>query len=123
MSLISLDTPRRDPVKPGSETVYFHRLELMDILHIYGRRVAAGEWRDYAIRFSPRAATFAIYRRTSENSLYQIIKEPALAKKQGQWRIMGSNSQIHRRGHDLKQLLKFFDRQTLITQMHRPKSR
>ncbi|WP_417450425.1 DUF2794 domain-containing protein [Kordiimonas sp.] len=97
--------------KRADTTVYFNRLELTKILNIYGRMVAAGEWRDYAIDHLRDEAIFSIFRRASEMPLYRVIKEPALAKQQGMWRIMGMDGQILKRGKDLGQLLKYFDRQ------------
>ncbi len=95
------------------DRVYLHRTELEKILSVYSRMVAKGQWRDYGIHFGKEAASFAIHRRTSEMPLYRIIKEPSLAKKQGIWRIVGASGQVLRRGHDLPQLLRFFDRITL----------
>ncbi|WP_417458450.1 DUF2794 domain-containing protein [Kordiimonas sp.] len=92
-------------------TVYFFRPELMKILNIYGRMVAAGEWRDYAIDHMKEQAIFSVFRRTSEMPLYRIIKEPALANQQGMWRIMGMDGQVLKRGRDLATLLRYFDRQ------------
>ncbi len=92
------------------KTVYFIRPELNLILNIYGKMVAAAEWHDYAIDHLDDMAIFSIHRRASEMPLYRVIKEPALANKQGMWRITGMNNQILKRGKDLKQLLSYFDR-------------
>jgi hypothetical protein len=96
--------------RANGATVAFDRYELQDILNVYGRMVAAGFWRDYAIGDSRHTATFDIYRRTSELPLYSITKTPHLARRQGAYAIMGLGGQILKRGHDLKQVLKFFDR-------------
>jgi len=69
--------------------VYLVRSELSLILNIYGRMVAAGKWRDYAIDMLADRAIFSIFKRTSDVPLYQIVKEPALRRKQGQWRVVG----------------------------------
>jgi len=90
--------------------VAFDRYELQDILNVYGRMVAAGFWRDYAIGDSRLTATFEIFRRASELPLYSITKTPHLARRQGAYAILGMGGQILKRGHDLKQVLKFFDR-------------
>lgn len=104
--------------QPGMKTtgkalarVYFMRPELTKILNIYGRMVAAGEWRDYAIDHLREHAVFSIFRRTSEMPLYRIIKEPSLAAQQGAWRIVGMDGQVLKRGRQLDQLLRYFDRQ------------
>lgn len=98
--------------KPASKnaTVYFMRQELMAILNVYGRMVSAGQWRDYAIDHDRGKATFSIFRRASEMPMFSIVKEPALAKQQGMWRILGMDGRILKRGKDLGVLLRYFDR-------------
>lgn len=88
--------------------VYLDRLELQAILNVYGRRVAAGIWRDYALDFERDYASFSIFKRASEAPIYQIVKEPRLRNRQGQWRILGAAGQVLRRGHSLKAVLKHF---------------
>ena len=68
----------------------FDRRELSEILALYGRKVAEGEWRDYAIDFSRQKAVFSVYRRASEYALYRIEKTPKLAKKQGAYSVVGA---------------------------------
>ena len=91
-------------------TVAFDRFELQHILNVYGRMVAAGHWKDYAIGDSKEVATFCIFRRASEMPLYRITKTPRLQRKQGQYAILGMAGQILKRGHDLAQLMSFFDK-------------
>ncbi len=86
--------------------IRFDRRELSLIMSLYGRYVAEGEWRDYAIDFSPEAATFAIHRRASEQPLYRITKNPALAQKQGQYAVIAPGGLILKRGQDLEQVLR-----------------
>lgn len=93
--------------------VYLLRPELSKILNYYGRMVAAGEWKDYAIDHLPDRAIFSIFRRASEMPLYTIVKEPALSAAQGMWRITGTAGQILKRGHDLDKLLAYFDAKLL----------
>ncbi len=88
----------------------FHRLELNIISGVYGRGVAAGVWRDYAIDIGNGVATFSIYRNASECPAYQVIKDPSMRNKQGQFRVVGQNGQILKRGHDLTQILKVLDK-------------
>ena len=92
---------------------HFDRPDLSRILAIYGRMVAAGEWRDYALDFLPDAAVFSIFRRSSEMALFRIEKRPALRGRQGQYAVIAAGGQILRRGHDLAQVLKVFDRKVL----------
>lgn len=101
----------KSPTHRAADTVvYFVRPELTRILNIYGRMVSAGEWRDYAIDHLTDQAVFSVYRRASEMPHYRIIKEPALANQQGAWKILGANGQTLKRGKDLKNLLRYFDR-------------
>lgn len=93
----------------ASATVFFERRELDAILRVYGRMVAAGEWRDYALGGGREAAVFAIFRRTSEAPLYRIEKRLALAKRQGAYAVIGAGEVVLRRGHELAQVLKVFD--------------
>ncbi len=90
--------------------VSFQRKELNLILSCYGAMVSKGEWRDYAIDMGVSAAQFAIFRHSSEQPLYRIEKIPALAKKQGMYQLFGTDGRILKRGHELKALLKFFDK-------------
>jgi hypothetical protein len=89
---------------------FFERRELDRLLGLYGRMVAAGHWRDYAIDGLKDAAVFSVYRRASEAPLYRIEKRPELARRQGAWAIIGQGGVTLRRGHELEQLLRFFDR-------------
>jgi hypothetical protein len=97
------------PTSPARAVVFFDRRELTRLLGLYGRMVAAGEWRDYAIDGLSDYAVFSVYRRSSEQPLYRIEKRPELARRQGAWSVVGQGGIIMRRGHDLEQVLKVFD--------------
>ncbi|MAK61264.1 MAG: hypothetical protein CMK09_09825 [Ponticaulis sp.] len=90
--------------------VHFERLEMDAIMNVYGRMVAAGEWRDYALNMHKDRAIFSIFKRATEMPIYRIEKQPALARKQGAWSILSAEGVILKRGQDLKTLLTFFDR-------------
>ena len=92
------------PFRPVAQTV-FDRTELLTILQLYGRMVAAGEWRDYAIDFAPKAATFSAFRRASERPEFRLTKEPALRLRQGQYCLFGEAGQVLKRGDDLLAVL------------------
>lgn len=96
----------RFPVPPSAKPVAFDRQELAQILSLYGRYVAEGEWRDYAMEFGREAASFSIFRRASEQPLYRIVKNPALARKQGMYAIVAQGGLILKRGHELAQVLR-----------------
>jgi hypothetical protein len=97
--------------KIAAETVVaFHRTELQQILDVYGRLVIEGEARDYAIGMERDLAIFAIFRRHAESPTWRVEKEPALAARQGQYSVRGAAGQVLRRGRDLQQVLKVFDR-------------
>jgi hypothetical protein len=91
--------------------VTFSRLELHRILNLYGRMVADGEWRDYAIDFLRDRAVFSIFRRASEVPIYRIEKDPRLARKQG---VISASGLILRRGHDLDRVLLAIDRKLAV---------
>jgi hypothetical protein len=94
----------------------FNRQELTAILAIYGRKVAAGEWRDYAIDIGRDKAVFSIFRRASEVPLFRIEKTPKLARKQGAYSIVAPAGLILKRGHDLLRVLNVLeDRVRLVT--------
>lgn len=90
--------------------VAFNRFELNKILEVYGRQVAAGEWRDYAIDHMRDAAIFSIFRRTSEVPLYRIVKQPKLARRQGAYSAIAATGAILKRGHDLANVLRAIDK-------------
>ena len=95
---------------PRQAIVFFERRELNRLLSLYGRMVAAGEWRDYAIDGLSESAVFSVYRRASEAPLYRVEKRPALARRQGAWAVIGQGGMVLRRGHELDQVLRFFDK-------------
>lgn len=98
---------------PVSEQVSFHRTELNVILGLYGRMVAAGEWRDYGISALRDLAVFAVFRRTAENPLYRIEKRPRLRLRQGQYAVIGADGQVLKRGNDLKAVLAVLERKLI----------
>jgi len=98
------------PVAPAPPRVSFDRRELNTLLNLYGRRVAEGEWRDYAIDFHKDRAIFSVFRRTSEAPLYRIEKQPRLERKQGAWSVVSAAGLILKRGNDLSRVLAIIDR-------------
>lgn len=90
--------------------VTFHRRELDAILRIYGRMVGEGEWRDYAIDHLKEKAVFSVFKRSGEMPLFRIEKNPKLAAKQGAYCVMNTDGRILKRGHELPQVLKVFDK-------------
>ncbi|WP_374646452.1 DUF2794 domain-containing protein [Tabrizicola sp.] len=95
------------------DEVSFDRRELGLILRLYGRMVAAGEWRDYAIAAMRDLAVFAVFRRTAETPLYRIEKRPKLRSRQGLYAVVGMDGRVLRRGHDLDQVLKVLERRMI----------
>jgi hypothetical protein len=89
--------------------IAFTRPELEMILRLYGRMVAANEWRDYAIDHTLDRAVFSVYRRASETPLFQIVKDPKLARKQGAFSVVAATGVILKRGHELPRVLTVFD--------------
>jgi hypothetical protein len=97
------------PFPGAAQVTAFHRSELSLILTVYGRQVAAGEWRDYAIHHGRDQAMFAILRRTGETPIYRIEKIPAMRLKQGQYLVRGPEGQVLKRGNDLAQVLRVLE--------------
>jgi Protein of unknown function (DUF2794) len=89
----------------AAEQVGFDRVELTRILDLYGRMVAAGHWKDYAVRFDRDAAVFAAFRRTAERPEIRIEKRPALRGRQGMWALIGEHGVVLKRGHELGPVL------------------
>lgn len=111
--LIAFHEARRER---APRQIGFERRELDLILRLYGRMVAANEWRDYAIDHTLDRAVFSVFRRASETPLFQIIKNPSLARKQGAWSVVAAGGQIMKRGHELGRVLAFFDRKLRIVE-------
>jgi hypothetical protein len=98
---------------PETATVGFDRRELQTILDLYGRMVAQGEWRDYAMNFSPHRAIFSIYRRTGEAPFFRVVKDPKLARKQGAYSVVAQTGLILKRGPDLRRVLAVMEKKPL----------
>jgi len=96
------------PFAPASR-VTFDRRELNRIFSLYGRKVAAGEWRDYAIDFLKDRAVFSVFRRASEIPIYRIEKNPRLSRRQGVYSVISATGLILKRGHELERVLRVFD--------------
>lgn len=101
------------PFPAPIDRVAFDRAELSLVLSLYGRMVAAGEWRDYGLSFLREAAVFSVYRRTAEHPLYRIEKRPRLRARQGMYSVIGMDGQVLKRGHDLRTVLGILDRKLI----------
>lgn len=101
------------PATASTDPIAFDRRELGVILSLYGRMVAAGEWRDYGISHLRDAAIFSVFRRSAEHPLYRIEKRPRLRLKQGQYAVIGMDGQILKRGHDLPAVLRVLERKLI----------
>lgn len=98
---------------PRKAVAAFDRLELQRIMDLYGRMVAAGHWRDYAMDFSPEVASFVAFRRAAERPEVRIEKRPALRAKQGIWALISEHGQVLRRGHELQPVLAPLERRLI----------
>jgi len=105
----ALGMPPVAPTAQASATVSFSRRELHRILDLYGRKVAAGEWRDYAIDFLKDRAVFSVFRRSSEMPIYRIEKNPRLGRRQGAYSVVSVTGLILKRGHELDRVLRVLD--------------
>lgn len=93
------------PTRAGPPVVAFNRAELDSILEVYARKVAAGEWRDYALEMGREKAVFAIFQRTSEYPLLRVEKCPRLARRQGAYSVVLRSGIVLKRGHELSRVL------------------
>ncbi|PPD46260.1 MAG: hypothetical protein CTY15_01510 [Methylocystis sp.] len=100
--------PGRDESRSLAQ-VTFDRRELNMLFNLYGAKVAAGEWRDYALDFTPARAVFSIFRRSSEAPLYRVEKNPELSRRRGAYAVIAAGGLIMRRGHDLSRVLRVLD--------------
>lgn len=102
--------------RPGAsdQQVTFDRRELDRILRLYGRKVADGEWRDYAIDFMRDRAVFSVFRRAAEYPIYRIEKNPRQARRQGAYSVISATGLIMRRGHELERVLRVLDRKLSV---------
>lgn len=91
--------------------IAFSRDELREILNVYGRKVAAGEWRDYAIDFTRDKAIFSVFRRTTETPLYRIEKDPRAARRQGAYSVVAGTGRVMKRGHELGRVLQVLEKE------------
>lgn len=106
--------PSSPSAQPQNHQVSFDRQELSEILKVYGRMVAAGEWRDYALDFLKDKAVFSVFRHTSEVPLYRIEKDPKLARKQGAYSVITATGLILKRGHELARVLAVLDKKLKV---------
>ncbi|VDS05416.1 hypothetical protein DEVEQU_02558 [Devosia equisanguinis] len=114
LALVHVGEPQGQAQRPVQPVVAFDRRELMQILSVYGRKVGAGEWRDYAMDFLRDRALFSIYARVSERPLFVIEKNPKLRAKQGQYMVTNQQGRILKRGQDLAQVLRVLDPDLIV---------
>lgn len=100
--------------RPAPVAITFDRHELREIMNLYGRMVAAGEWRDYAIDFGAERAVFSIFRRTAEMPLYRIEKDPKLAGRQGMYSVIAATGLIMKRGHELARVIAVLEKKVRL---------
>ena len=105
--------PFLGPTSLSTTQVGFDRVVLLCFLDLYGRMVAAGEWRDYAMGFTRDCASFAAFRRTADVPQMRLEKRPALRQRQGMWTLFGEHGQVLKRGHELAGVLAPMERRLL----------
>ena len=93
--------------------VSFNRYELNLILRIYGQMVSRGDWRDYSISSFDSKAVFSIFKRTSENPIYNIEKRPKKQRRNNIYSVKTIDGQIINDGSILEQVLRIFNRRLL----------
>lgn len=110
-NIVSLNQASGSAKGRAPSQIAFNRQELALILAVYGQMVSNGDWKDYALDFLRDKAVFSIYRKATEHALYRVEKVPALRNKQGQFAVIAPGGLILKRGHDLKAVLRIFDKQ------------
>lgn len=110
-NIVNLSSSNTHPQNRQPSQTAFNRQELSLIMNVYGQMVSNGDWKDYAMDFLKYKAVFSIYRKATEHALYTIEKVPDLRNKQGQFAVIAPGGLILKRGHDLKTVLKVFDKQ------------
>jgi hypothetical protein len=113
--LLALAAVSQSRGTPGP--VAFNRQELTEILQVYGRKVAAGEWRDYAIDHRRDEAVFSVFRRSTEMPLYRIVKEPRLARRQGAYSLVAATGLILKRGNVLANVLRVLEKPVRLVEV------
>ena len=109
-----LDGVRRSPSSRNlSDRMIFTRKEFGEILPVYGRMVAAGQWRDYDISCHRNSAVFSIFRRAWETPIYRIEKRVDPRSRKNLYLVIGLDGRIIRRGHELRSVLGVFDQKLL----------
>lgn len=112
-NIISIASQGASTGRNQSAPVFFDRKELDAILQVYGRGVAAGEWRDYSIDASKAWVSFSTYRRATEMPDYRIVKEPGLTRKKSTYRILNAAGQVLKRGPELKSILRILEKKLI----------
>ncbi|WP_171171430.1 DUF2794 domain-containing protein [Ruegeria sp. HKCCA0370] len=110
---MNMQPPSRFSASAAQMPVAFDRHEMSQILSVYGRMVAAGEWRDYGISNLRDMAVFSIFRRTAEHPIYRVEKHPRLRSRQGMYSVIGMDGRILKRGHDLQAVLRVLERKLI----------
>jgi len=110
LQVLRLPAPALFEPTPASHVVGFNRLELQSIFNLYGRMVAQGVWRDYAMDFSASQAVFSIFRRNGEAAFYRIVKEPKAIRRQGAYSVVAQTGLILKRGPELARVLSVLER-------------
>lgn len=110
---MNMQPPNRFSANAAQMPVAFDRHEMSQILSVYGRMVAAGEWRDYGISNLRDMAVFSIFQRTAEHPIYRVEKHPRLKSRQGMYSVIGMDGRILKRGHDLRAVLRVLERKLI----------
>jgi hypothetical protein len=78
-----------------SKTTYFNRAELDQLLGVYSRQVARGEWRDYAIDHRDGIAVFSVFRHTHETPLYAVVKYAGGRHGGDEYAVFSGRQKLH----------------------------
>ncbi len=98
---------RLDEIQPTSRATFFDRNELNQLLSLYSRRVASGEWRDYAIDQRGGSAVFSVFRHTHDAPAFRIAKRAARSAA-GDAYVVSSGGETLRQAETMTEALAVF---------------
>ena len=84
----------------------FEKVELNQILQLYGTMVSQGLWKDYSISFLKEFAVFSVYRKNSDWALFSIKKTPKNSKYGRLYSLVAMDGRILKCSNDLKSTLR-----------------
>lgn len=106
MNIIHLNHHKKNQKETQNENfVAFQRPEIKILMDIYGKMVSSGLWKDYAMDHGPKLAYFSIFKKSGDNAIYMVEKDPKKSSKQGTYALKDQTGHVLKRGNDLRLVL------------------